>query len=285
MTAGARSIIAALALLLLLAVAGLAFFAGRTMMLQGQRDRTSQQLLDYASIRLNTLAVPPDASLFAGVPLSVRLQYLRAISLAAQQELRAYAALRQPDDDVEAVRTLLERHGEHLEAVALRTEERAQEQALAALLEASYDDLQRISRALPRPDEGRAEAGQVARSGAAAAYLGRPTRPLEVSTGSREYAQGEPVTIRVRNVGAEAVELPSSAPVVIYHQVVRGEWQPVYAMPGTEAIETLGPGQVREWTWDQRTAAGSPAPLGEYEVRVHALGWREFAFTARFRVG
>ena len=287
MKVSTRSIIVSLAMGLVVVVIGLAYFGVRSVLATSRNSAAANKLQEGLAVRFAALGQLPAAEGIAPeAALPFHIEYLQQTALAVDHELGALAALRVtgPTVQVEALDTLLTRYRDHLEAVALRSDAKARLDALNALVNATRGDLRSIGLALGQQPSALDQAGTIAHDGGAAAYLSQATRPLRVSTLKTSYGRGEQVLVKATNMGEGRLELPSTAPLVIYRETSPGEWQRIAGVSAGAALTPLGPGEFKEWAWDGRVDGGQPAPAGSYEARVVANGWREYAFFSRFEV-
>jgi integral membrane sensor domain MASE1 len=81
------------------------------------------------------------------------------------------------------------------------------------------------------------------------------------------FERSEPVVFRLVNNCGFNVVLPNSAPWL----VVDAGGNVVFSPVALQVITTVKPGEVREWTWDQRSSEGEVVPAGTYAVRLMTI--------------
>jgi hypothetical protein len=81
------------------------------------------------------------------------------------------------------------------------------------------------------------------------------------------FERSESVVFRLVNNCGFNVVLPNSAPWL----VVDAGGNVVFSPVALQVITTVKPGEVREWTWDQRSSEGEVVPAGTYAVRLMTI--------------
>lgn len=279
-------LVIALLVVLLLSAVGAGFWGIRASSVDSRAAQAAERALANMGQRLEGMASSPRSTATSiGDGVASQVEYLRGLAKAAQDDLRVYTDLRGNNDATDALGEFLDSYHQHLNAVMLHSEGESQRQALEGFVNALKEDLAALGGALGRGEKSLGEAGRIASESAAARYLASPALPLQVS-GEQEvsFLLNQRATIRATNVGTAPLELVDDAPVAIYVDTGEGQWKQVYAFPELRGGQTLGPGQSREWQWDQHTNAGYLAVPGRYVVRVAVKGWQEFAFIHGFQV-
>jgi uncharacterized membrane protein len=98
---------------------------------------------------------------------------------------------------------------------------------------------------------------------------------LVITTDEATYNQGEPVVIRVRNIGDQTLTFPDSALGLEIQNIASGQ---KYSIAAAQVITELLPDESKRLTWDE------DAPAGDYTATVQTTGEQNTSAQVSFKI-